>query len=333
VPEKGKEIVEDISEEKGFNFQNIIGQELSKAEKEELQEYAISCGYRPGAMLFGGINEEALGCIRDRTGAKIISTLSKSVGFSKLETDISSYRRQHIVGNLFYSNFKVKFFLNFLLFCDEAKISDEGYFAQSMLLSKALRMQQDLEDKKNEVIIEGLESKIKDHEAALKKKDFLLQTMEGSLAEAQAEIARLNSELLLKSESFEQEKKNFDVKLEAEVEKSSNLQKSLKELQNKCLNIGNRCVQWLKQVFNSVGASSEKFEPSVEDLPSTFEHIEGEVEALDEVIAGHGDFCALLASRGTAVAFMKAGCMHRKIVNRPNFSLSPADLTDIPSLA
>jgi hypothetical protein len=45
VPEKGKEIAEDISEEKGFNFQNIVGQELSKAEKEELQEYAISCGY------------------------------------------------------------------------------------------------------------------------------------------------------------------------------------------------------------------------------------------------------------------------------------------------
>jgi hypothetical protein len=82
-------------------------------------------------------------------------------------------------------------------------IADESYFAQSMLLSKALRMQQDLEDKKNEVIIEGLESKIKDHEAALEKKDFVLQTMEGSLAEAQAEIARLNSELLTKSENFE----------------------------------------------------------------------------------------------------------------------------------
>jgi hypothetical protein len=92
-------------------------------------------------------------------------------------------------------------------------------------------------------------------------------------------------------------------------------------------------VQRLRQVFNSVGASSKKFEPSVEDLPSTFEHIESEVEALDEVISGHDDFCALLASRGTAVAFMKAGCMHGKIVNRPNFSLSPTDLADIPSLA
>jgi hypothetical protein len=109
VPEKGKEIAEDTSEEKGFSFQNLVGQELSKAEKE-LQEYAISYGYQPGAMLFGGINEEALGCIRDRIGAKIISALSKSVGFPKLEADISSYRQQHIVGNFFYSNFKVKFF-------------------------------------------------------------------------------------------------------------------------------------------------------------------------------------------------------------------------------
>jgi hypothetical protein len=93
MPEKGKEVTEDISEDKGFNFQNIIGQELSKAEKEELQEYAISCGYQPGVMLFGGINEEGLGCIRDQTGAKIISTLSKCVGFLKLEADISRYQR------------------------------------------------------------------------------------------------------------------------------------------------------------------------------------------------------------------------------------------------
>ena len=165
-------------------------------------------------------------------------------------------------------------------------ISDEGYFAQSMLRSKALRMQQDLEDKKNEVIIEGLENKIKDHETSLEKKDFLLQTMEGSFAEAQAEVARLNDELLRRSENFEQEKKNFDARLGAEVEKNSNLQESVKELRNACLNFGNRCVQRLRQVFNSVGASSKKIEPSVEDLPSTFDHIESEVEALDEVIAG-----------------------------------------------
>jgi hypothetical protein len=153
------------------------------------------------------------------------------------------------------------------------------------------------------------------------------------LAEAEAKIAKLNTELLSKSESFEQEKQKFNAKFEAEVEKSSNLQKSLTELQNKCLEFSSRCVQRLKQIFNSVGASCEKFNPLTEDLLGAFEHIEGEVDALDEIIAGHGDFYALVASRGTAVAFLRSGCTHGKIVNRPNFSLPPADLIDIPSLA
>jgi predicted nuclease with TOPRIM domain len=153
------------------------------------------------------------------------------------------------------------------------------------------------------------------------------------LAEAEAKIAELNTELLSKSESFEQEKQKFNAKFEAEVEKSSNLQKSLTELQNKCLEFSSRCIQRLKQVFNSVGASCEKFNPSTEDLSGAFEHIEGEIDGLDEIIVGHGDFCALVASRGTVVAFLKSGCEHGKVVNRPNFSLSPADQVDIPSLA
>jgi hypothetical protein len=65
MPGKEKEIVEDTSEEENFNFQNLIGQQLSKAEKEELRDYAISCGYQPGALLFGGIDDESLGCLRD----------------------------------------------------------------------------------------------------------------------------------------------------------------------------------------------------------------------------------------------------------------------------
>jgi hypothetical protein len=115
-PEK-EEMTEDTSEDETFDFQNLVGQELTEAEKEELKEYAISCEYRPGALLFGGIDDEKLGCIRDQTGAKVIGTLSKSIGFPKLEADISRYRRQHIVGSLFYSNFKVNILcLTFTIF-------------------------------------------------------------------------------------------------------------------------------------------------------------------------------------------------------------------------
>ena len=194
-------------------------------------------------------------------------------------------------------------------------------------------MQQDLEDKRHEVIIENLENKIKEQSADIEKKNFELQTVEGLLADAEAKITELNSKLLSQSKNFEQEKLKLDAKLEAEVQKSSELKESLTSLQNKCLEFSNRCVQRLKQVFYFVGASSEKFTPSAEDLSGAFEHIEGEINDLDEIIDGHGDFCALVASRGTAVAFLKSGCEHGKVINRPNFSLSPADLDNIPNLA
>jgi hypothetical protein len=110
VPEKGKKIDETPSKGKDFDLRHQGGQELSEEVKLELKEFTMSCGYQPGSMLFGGVDEEILGCIRDRVGAKIVGTLSKSVGFPKLESDISCYRRQYIVGSLFYSNFKVRLF-------------------------------------------------------------------------------------------------------------------------------------------------------------------------------------------------------------------------------
>jgi hypothetical protein len=78
--EKGKEQIEDTLEEENFNFQDILGQELTDTEKEELKKYAISCGYKPGSLLFGGVNEGKLRCLRNRTEAKVVRTFSKSVG-------------------------------------------------------------------------------------------------------------------------------------------------------------------------------------------------------------------------------------------------------------
>jgi hypothetical protein len=62
----------------------------------------------------------------------------------------------------------------YFLFLRRSKFADEGLFVQSMLLSKAMQMQQDLEDKKNKIIIEVLENKIKEYKVFLEKKDFLL---------------------------------------------------------------------------------------------------------------------------------------------------------------
>jgi hypothetical protein len=57
-------------------------------------------------------------------------------------------------------------------------------------------MQQDLEEEKNKTIIKDLEEKVENYEGALEKKDFVIQSMEGSLAEVQAENDSLKNELL-----------------------------------------------------------------------------------------------------------------------------------------
>jgi hypothetical protein len=92
VSDKGKKIEETSSKGVNFDLWHLGGQQLSEEDKSELKEFAISCGYQPGSMLFGRVDEEVVGCIRDRAGAKIISTLSKCIGFLKLKKDISCYR-------------------------------------------------------------------------------------------------------------------------------------------------------------------------------------------------------------------------------------------------
>jgi hypothetical protein len=89
----------------------------------------------------------------------------------------------------------------------------------------------------------------------------------------------------------------------------------------------------LKGIFNSVGATSKEASFSAEDIPVALECVEKEVDVLDEVITGHGDFCALVASHGIVIAFIKAGCNHARAVNRLNFSLSSSDLVDVPGEA
>jgi hypothetical protein len=106
---KGKRNEEASLEDKIFDLWHLGGQQLSEEDISELKEFVVSGVYQPRSVLFGCIDEEILGCIRDRAGAKIVSTLSKSIGFPKLERDISNYRRQQITGSLFYSNFKVWF--------------------------------------------------------------------------------------------------------------------------------------------------------------------------------------------------------------------------------
>jgi hypothetical protein len=201
-------------------------------------------------------------------------------------------------------------------------------------------MQQDDEDRKNEVIVKSLEDKINKLEDSLKEKDDLLHSAEESLAEAQAQNKKLCEELteaqtLLEENSsrFNHETEALNMTLKVEGEKNMKLSEALRTLKEKCFNFASQCTARLRSIFNSVGAASEEASLSAEDVPGALECVEKEVDVLDEVITGPGDFFALVASRGTATAFIKAGCNHTRAFNMPNFNISASDLVDIPAEA
>jgi hypothetical protein len=58
----------------------------------------------------------------------------------------------------------------------------------------------------------------------------------------------------------------------------------------------------LHEIFNSVGAVSEEKNYSNKDILKALDFVE-EINEFDEVIKGHGDLCALVASRGTTTVF------------------------------
>jgi hypothetical protein len=201
-------------------------------------------------------------------------------------------------------------------------------------------MQQDVEDRKNEIIVKGSKDKIKKLEDSLKEKDSMLRLAEGSLAEALPQNEKLSRELgeaqtslEKRLEHFDRESKALNARVEVEVEKNVKLNEIITNLRDRCFGTATQCIARFKGIFNSVGDASEEITPSAKNILGALEHIEKEVEALDEVITRHEDFCALVASGGIAATFMKAECNHMRAVNGPNHGLSPSDLVDIPTEA
>jgi hypothetical protein len=210
-----------------------------------------------------------------------------------------------------------------------------------------LKLQQEVEDQKNELVVSNLEKRVKELENSLTEKDLKVKIAETKLTEAELhitdqanliydqdkELKIAHSKLKEVTDHHEDEVRILRNKVKVEAKESSKLSKSLTLLWETCLSFVERSFARLHEIFNSVGAVSGERDYSTKDIPKVLDFVEKEINEVDEVMEGHGDFCALVASHGTAAAFMKAGCNHAKAVNRPNFSLAPSDLIDIPAEA
>jgi hypothetical protein len=116
------------------------------------------------------------------------------------------------------------------------------------------------------------------------------------------------------------------IKIKAEGEKNVKLSESIKCLHNTCFSFVARCSSRLREIFHSIGAAYEEAKYASDDFSRALEWVEKEIDVFDKVMEGQGNFCALVASPGTAAVFEKTGCTHLKSVNEPTFDISSPDL-------
>jgi chromosome segregation ATPase len=217
-----------------------------------------------------------------------------------------------------------------------------------------LKLQQENKDRENKLVVSKLEEKVNELENLLEEKDSKIKTVEADLAEAHLRIENQatqisNQDKQLKRQNIELEKVNSNLKevgirfeheinelkdeVKAEAEKSSKLYEALKMLRDTYSGFATRCSLRLREIFNSIGVMPGKANYSADDIPKALEFVEKEIKEFDKVMVWHGDFCALVVARVTATIFAKAGCKHLKNVNKPTFTISPADFENIPSEA
>jgi predicted nuclease with TOPRIM domain len=118
-------------------------------------------------------------------------------------------------------------------------------------------MQQDDEDRKNEIVVKGFEDKIKKLEDSLKEKVDLLHSIEGPLAKSQAQNENLSKELketqiLLEENSsrFNHETEALNMTIKVEAEKNLKMSETLKTLKNKCFNFATQCTARFQSICN-----------------------------------------------------------------------------------
>jgi hypothetical protein len=111
----------------------------------------------------------------------------------------------------------------------------------------------------------------------------------------------------------------------ARVEK--NIEK-LWDSKEKCYEVSMDCAKKLKDSFAKVGAYSSEQKFIQGDPEGVIQWIGEEVEAFEEILSDHGDFCAFVGARGVAAILEKTGCEHVKAATQAEAIFSVDDMKE-----
>jgi hypothetical protein len=99
---------EASSKSTDYLIRHASGKELSQEEILEARHYAPKLKYPKGALVFNGSNEEDfLYCLPDNKEISVCREIGKSIGFPKLEDDLSILSKDELADSLAYNSIKV----------------------------------------------------------------------------------------------------------------------------------------------------------------------------------------------------------------------------------
>jgi hypothetical protein len=91
-----------------YIIRHASGKELSQEEIIEARHYAQKLKYPKGALVFNGSNkEDFLYCLPDNKEISVCREISKSIGFLKLEDDLSILSKDELADSLAYNSINV----------------------------------------------------------------------------------------------------------------------------------------------------------------------------------------------------------------------------------
>jgi hypothetical protein len=99
---------EALKESTDFIIRHASGKRLSEEEKLEALHYAQKLKYPKGALVFNGSGEEDfLYCLPDSKEIYVCREIGRSIGFLKLEDDLSILSKDELADSLAYNSMKV----------------------------------------------------------------------------------------------------------------------------------------------------------------------------------------------------------------------------------
>jgi hypothetical protein len=99
---------EALIENVDYIIRHASGKKLSEEEILEVRHYARKLKYPKGALVFNGSNEDDfLYCLPDNKEISVCREIGKSIGFPKLEDDLSILSKDELADSLAYNSIKV----------------------------------------------------------------------------------------------------------------------------------------------------------------------------------------------------------------------------------